>query len=244
MFLNCAVYGSVQNINAQQEMSYDESRDEGTSRMEGELITMHETCPATKFIIVLISIGTMYTIFTAQPDFTHLNEQAQEIPTTLPNWWVSAINSVGLQVIVVVSMAIVIGGNFLDSREVGLGGIIGGFIFLFLLAVLVGSMYISVETVLETDMPTLAMVTKIHPALGTLMAFAIYGMIYNTAIGMFYALAKRLTRDHRQHFYKVYVAIVLVGFVLYPARTTTEENPCLISSTGPSRPSSGSGTGC
>ncbi|HAT6571853.1 TPA: hypothetical protein JAJ82_001466, partial [Corynebacterium striatum] len=50
--------------------------------------------------------------------------------------------------------------------------------------------------------------------LGTLMAFAIYGMIYNTAIGMFYALAKRLTRDHRQHFYKVYVAIVLVGFVL------------------------------
>ncbi|MBG9325497.1 hypothetical protein [Corynebacterium belfantii] len=168
----------------------------------------------TPFIIVLISIGTMYTIFTAQPDFTHLNEQAQEIPTTLPNWWVSAINSVGLQVIVVVSMAIVIGGNFLDSREVGLGGVIGGFIFLFLLAVLVGSMYISVETVLETDMPTLAMVTKIHPALGTLMAFAIYGMIYNTAIGMFYALAKRLTRGHRQHFYKVYVAIVLVGFVL------------------------------
>lgn len=152
----------------------------------------------TPFIIVLISIGTMYTIFTAQPDFAHLNEQAQEIPTTLPNWWVSAINSVGLQVIVVVSMAIVI----------------GGFIFLFLLAVLVGSMYISVETVLETDMPTLAMVTKIHPALGTLMAFAIYGMIYNTAIGMFYALAKRLTRGHRQHFYKVYVAIVLVGFVL------------------------------
>lgn len=118
------------------------------------------------------------------------------------------------KVIVVVSMAIVIGGNFLDSREVGLGGVIGGFIFLFLLAVLVGSMYISVETVLETDMPTLAMVTKIHPALGTLMAFAIYGMIYNTAIGMFYALAKRLTRGHRQHFYKVYVAIVLVGFVL------------------------------
>ena len=32
--------------------------------------------------------------------------------------------------------------------------------------------------------------------------------------------------------------------ILYPARTTTEENPCLISSTGQSRPSSGSGTGC
>ena len=47
------------NINAQHEMSYDESRDEGTSRMEGELITMHETCPATKFIIAGFSQGAV-----------------------------------------------------------------------------------------------------------------------------------------------------------------------------------------
>ncbi|MCF4006075.1 hypothetical protein L1O03_02630 [Corynebacterium uropygiale] len=168
----------------------------------------------TPFIIVLITLGTLWTIFHAHPDFSTLNEQAQAIPTTLPNWWVSAINSVGLQVIVVVSMAIVIGGNFLDSREVGVGGIVGGFIFLFLLAVLVGSMYLSVDTVMETEMPTLAMITKIHPALGVIMSFAIYGMIYNTAIGMFYALAKRLTRGRRERFYPVYVITVLIGFVL------------------------------
>lgn len=168
----------------------------------------------TPFIIVLITVGTLWTIFHAHPDFATLNEQAQQIPTTLPNWWVSAINSVGLQVIVVVSMAIVIGGNFLDSREVGIGGVVGGFIFLFLLAVLVGSMYLSVDTVMETEMPTLAMITKIHPGLGVVMSLAIYGMIYNTAIGMFYALAKRLTRGRRERFYPVYVMTVLVGFVL------------------------------
>ena len=39
-------------------------------------------------------------------------------------------------------------------------------------------------------------------------------MIYNTAIGMFYAFAKRLTRGKPQHFYKVYVISVLIGFVL------------------------------
>lgn len=168
----------------------------------------------TPFIIVLIAIATLWTIFTAQPDFATLHEQAQEVPTTLPNWWVAAINNLGLNVIVVVSMAIVIGGNFLDSREVGLGGIVGGFVFLFLLAVLVGSMYLTVDVVLDSEMPTLAMITDIHPSLGVFMALAIYGMIYNTAIGMFYALAKRLTRGRPQYFYRVYVITVLIGFVL------------------------------
>lgn len=168
----------------------------------------------TPFIIVLIAIATLWTIFTAQPDFATLHEQAQEVPTTLPNWWVAAINNLGLNVIVVVSMAIVIGGNFLDSREVGIGGIVGGFVFLFLLAVLVGSMYLTVDVVMESEMPTLAMITDIHPSLGVFMALAIYGMIYNTAIGMFYALAKRLTRGRPQYFYRVYVITVLIGFVL------------------------------
>lgn len=168
----------------------------------------------TPFIIVLIAIATLWTIFTAQPDFATLHEQAQEVPTTLPNWWVAAINNLGLNVIVVVSMAIVIGGNFLDSREVGIGGIVGGFVFLFLLAVLVGSMYLTVDVVLDSEMPTLAMITDIHPSLGVFMALAIYGMIYNTAIGMFYALAKRLTRGRPQSFYRVYVITVLIGFVL------------------------------
>ncbi|HJD79270.1 MAG TPA: hypothetical protein K8V93_09740 [Corynebacterium pollutisoli] len=168
----------------------------------------------TPFIIVLIAIATLWTIFTAQPDFATLHEQAQEVPTTLPNWWVAAINNLGLNVIVVVSMAIVIGGNFLDSREVGIGGIVGGFVFLFLLAVLVGSMYLTVDVVMDSEMPTLAMITDIHPSLGVFMALAIYGMIYNTAIGMFYALAKRLTRGRPQYFYRVYVITVLIGFVL------------------------------
>lgn len=47
------------NINAQQEMSYDDSRNEGTSRLEGELTYMHETCPDTKFILSGFSQGAV-----------------------------------------------------------------------------------------------------------------------------------------------------------------------------------------
>ncbi|MFH6888712.1 cutinase family protein [Corynebacterium aurimucosum] len=47
------------NINAQHEMSYDDSRNEGTSRLEGELTYMHETCPDTKFILSGFSQGAV-----------------------------------------------------------------------------------------------------------------------------------------------------------------------------------------
>ena len=39
------------NINAQEEMSYDDSRNEGTAKMNEELRGMHDSCPQTKFIL-------------------------------------------------------------------------------------------------------------------------------------------------------------------------------------------------
>lgn len=47
------------NINSQEEISYDQSRQEGTSTVEGELRTMHETCPATKFVMAGFSQGAV-----------------------------------------------------------------------------------------------------------------------------------------------------------------------------------------
>ncbi|WCZ33348.1 cutinase family protein [Corynebacterium massiliense] len=49
------------NINSREEMSYDESRDEGTSKLEGELRQMHERCPGTKFILTGFSQGAVLT---------------------------------------------------------------------------------------------------------------------------------------------------------------------------------------
>ncbi|APT93397.1 carbohydrate esterase [Corynebacterium phocae] len=47
------------NINAQQEMSYDESRDEGTLRLVNELKFMGENCPQTKFVLSGFSQGAV-----------------------------------------------------------------------------------------------------------------------------------------------------------------------------------------
>ena len=101
-----------------------------------------------------------------------------------------------------------------DSRAVGIGGLIGGLLYLILLALLVFALFFEAETVNGQDMPVLSLITSIHPVLGVLMTFVIYGMVFNTAIGMFYALGKRLTRNNPKRFYPVYAGACIIGFIL------------------------------
>ena len=49
------------NINSRDEKSYDDSRNEGTSKLEGELRQVHERCPQTKFIMTGFSQGAVLT---------------------------------------------------------------------------------------------------------------------------------------------------------------------------------------
>ena len=168
----------------------------------------------TPFLIIMVLGTAIYTVITVDPNWDNIQQASTEVHTTLPNWWISAINNIAFQVIVAVSMAIVIGGSFMDTREAGIGGAIGGAVFLSLLLLLVMSMYFTVETTKDADMPMLALMISLHPALGHIMTVVLYGMVFNTAIGMFYALAKRLTRNSPEKFFRVYVAACLIGFVL------------------------------
>ncbi|AKK09880.1 cutinase family protein [Corynebacterium testudinoris] len=47
------------NINAQNEMSYDDSRQEGLAKLEEELVLTHSECPLTDFIMVGFSQGAV-----------------------------------------------------------------------------------------------------------------------------------------------------------------------------------------
>ncbi|SES05934.1 YkvI family membrane protein [Corynebacterium cystitidis] len=168
----------------------------------------------TPFIFVFILIATGWAIANASPDITALNVASQEVSTTLPNWWVAALNYTGFNVITATSMAIVIGGSFLDTKVAGWGGLFGGLIYLALLLLLAVSLFFEVELVNGDDLPALTLINQINPALGVAMAVVIYGMIFNTAISMFYALGKRLTKGRPKRFYPVFVVACLVGFIL------------------------------
>ncbi|HJG42974.1 YkvI family membrane protein [Corynebacterium phoceense] len=169
----------------------------------------------TPFIILFVLGTTIYTIVTHDIDLSAMNDYASaNVESPLPSWWISSLNYTGLTVMTAVSMSIVIGGNFLDNRAVGLGGALGGVVFYVMMTLLVVALYITAPQVMHADMPVLELINGINPALGYFMTFVIYGMVFNTAIGMFYALGKRLTRNNPKRFYPVYAASCIIGFGL------------------------------
>ncbi|OFP66382.1 hypothetical protein HMPREF2978_05035 [Corynebacterium sp. HMSC074C01] len=169
----------------------------------------------TPFIIIFVVLATGYTIIVTDVDWSSANDFAvSNVESPLSNWWLAALNYTGLNVMCAVSMSIVIGGNILDNRAVGIGGLIGGFFYLLLLALLVVSLYMVAPEVYKQDLPVLTLINHVNPALGYFMTFIIYGMVFNTAIGMFYAMGKRLTRKKPKLFYPVYAGACVVGFIL------------------------------
>ena len=168
----------------------------------------------TPFIIVFLVGAAIYSIINADGTLAELEPATAGLLTTLPNWWVSALNYVGFSLMVAVSMAIVIGGTQINPREAGVGGLLGGAIFGGLLIIVSVALFYSVEAVGGDDMPMLTIVDRVNPTLGVAMAVVVYGMIFNTAIGMFYALGKRLTRNRKDRFRPVFLGSVAVGLAL------------------------------
>lgn len=168
----------------------------------------------TPFLLAFVIFGCTYTLVTADLDWNSINLAADQVETTLPNWWIAALNYTGLNVMCVVSMALVIGGNYLDTRAAGLGGLMGGIGYLVMLMLLATALMVKIDTVSGEDMPMLTLITDINSTLGLIMSIVIFGMIFATALGMFYALGKRLSRGREDKYRIIFIATCLVGFVL------------------------------
>ncbi len=169
----------------------------------------------TPFIIVFITIACVYTIVSGDlSSLERLDAASEEVSTTLPNWFVAGVNYTSFNLLVAVSMAVVIGGNMFNPRVAGRGGLLGGLIYSGLLLISAVTLFLTVESVGADDMPMLTIINQLNPVLGQVMAVVVYGMIFNTALGMFYALGRRLTARRPERFRPVYALTVLVGFVL------------------------------
>ncbi len=168
----------------------------------------------TPFLLGFVILGCGWTLINGQPDWDALNAAAANVDSSLPNWWISALNYTGLNVMCVVSMALVIGGNQLDTRAAGLGGLFGGLGYLVMLMLLALALLVKIETVEGQDLPLLSLITDINPTLGLIMSLVIFGMIFATSLGMFFALGKRLSRGREDRFRLIFISACLIGFVL------------------------------
>ncbi|MHC1671861.1 hypothetical protein ACODUM_03280 [Stenotrophomonas maltophilia] len=164
-------------------------------------------------VIMLIGISVA-TIAGSDYQVANLERAASKLQTPLPNWWVAALGYVGLCTISAVSMTIVIGGNLLDSRHAGYVGILGGLTHAILLVMAVLALYCGIELVAGEPLPMLSLATHVSPILGLTMSITIFIMSISSALAMFYALGKRLTRHRPARFLPVYSGVVSAGFAI------------------------------
>lgn len=166
----------------------------------------------TPFLIIAVLIGFVYTLFNMPDDLGALSDIAQGENSPVSPWWLSALNYNGLALLLGVSMSLVIGGNHASMRDAGRGGLFGGILYTILLALIAFTLLMNIEIVSGDDVPMLTLFDSMHPVMAYPMVLVIFAMIYNTAIGMFYALGKRVTSSRPSWYTPVFLTVCLVGF--------------------------------
>ncbi|MFB4474002.1 hypothetical protein ACDI16_13870 [Oceanobacillus caeni] len=168
----------------------------------------------TPFLFLIIIVCAVYCIFTMDTSFFALDSIAKNHPTNLPNWFISVINYVSFNIAVGASMAFVIGGAEQNEKTATLGGLFGGLGIGILIVLSNLSIFSKIKNVAGYEMPLLEIVNNISPVLGFFMSIVLFGMIYNTAISMFFAFGARFTEMETPKFKVFLTIIVLVGFCL------------------------------
>ena len=105
---------------------------------------------------------------------------AQGAESPISPWWLSALNYTGLALLLGLSMALVIGGANTKPREAGVGGLMGGFIYLTMLMMATFVLLANFDVVGDSSVPMLSLIDHINHPLSYVMVVIIFIMIYNT----------------------------------------------------------------
>ncbi|WP_151549918.1 MULTISPECIES: YkvI family membrane protein [Corynebacterium] len=168
----------------------------------------------TPAMIIAVIIAFTYMMFNLPDDLSSLNDVAVQAESPISPWWLSAINYAGLVEIMAISMVLVIGGSYLDPRESSLGGLVGGIAYTVLLVMISVTLFLGADKVEGSSVPNLTLFEEIHPVMAIIAVFIVYAMIYNSAIGMFYALGRRLSAGKQSKFRLYFIITTLVGYAI------------------------------
>lgn len=168
----------------------------------------------TPFLIMAIVIVSIYAIAMIELPFSELDAIAKQSSSALPHWALSAVNYVSFNIAVGAAMALVMGGAEKDERIAKMGGLLGGLGLGVLILLSYFAILSKVDVVASYEMPMLQLVNMISPVLGFLMAIVLFGMIFNTAVSMFYAFTARFVEMQTKKANAFVFVTVMVAFGL------------------------------
>ncbi|QEY24719.1 YkvI family membrane protein [Neisseria animalis] len=168
----------------------------------------------TPIIIIMIIPIAAYTFIGKSYDFDYLDTVSRSIPTALPNIGVSVLNYFALCVMTGISMAFVLGGSVMRIGVAQKGGALGGALVGLISAVAALVLFANVGKVMHADIPMLTLAQEINPMFALAYAVVIFGLIFNTAFSLYYALAKRFAGGNIPKERTYMIVLVAIGFGL------------------------------
>ncbi|WP_270238460.1 hypothetical protein [Rothia kristinae] len=165
-------------------------------------------------IILAVLVAFIWSLAHVPGDLGALSQLGRTQESPVHPWWVSALNYTGMNLMVGVSMSLVIGGAEPSPKEAGWGGLIGGLIFTALLLMNATTLFFTLDEVGDVQVPVLKVFDHISPVFSTVMVWIIFLMVYNTAIGMFYALGRRLTAAYPRRYPWVFLTVCAIGYAV------------------------------
>jgi len=165
-------------------------------------------------LLILTIIIAAITLFSNNINFFELNQVATEMPSSLPNWFISSLNYVSVNFTTGASTAFLIGGAEKDPKVARKGGLLGGIITGLLIVIINLTLFTVVDQAGGYDLPMLEMATLIHPIVGFIMSIFLFLAIWNTAMSVFYTFTLRFV-DSKNSSFKWWLALtVTIGFFL------------------------------
>ena len=167
----------------------------------------------TPFLVLALILICVYSLITMDRTFDELASIAESVPSTLPHWLVSAINYVSFNIAVGAAMALVMGGAEKDERIAKWGGFVGGAGVGVLIMISHLAIFSQIDTVGGYALPLLKIIDGISPWLATAMSLVLFGMIFSTGAGMFYAFVARFVEMRTPAANRFSIATLVLGFI-------------------------------
>ena len=169
----------------------------------------------TPFLLLSIIVVAIYSLITMDQSFAEMNPIALDHPNSFPNWFIATMNYASFNIAVGAGMSIVMGGAEKNPRVASIGGFIGGLGIGVLILLAHLAIFSKVDIVASYELPLLKIFDDISPVLSTIMAFVLFGMIFNTGVGMFYGFVARFFDiENKRKTFPVIIITCSLGFIL------------------------------
>jgi len=163
-----------------------------------KLITI--ICCVTPLMVLLVVIVAS-TAFPGMTDSAGAMERAAlKLPAASNHWFLASVLYVSFNIVAGAPFLIIMGSRATSRRVALRGGMLGGILLGLLMLLLAASFYVRASEIAEVPLPSLYLAMRASPVFGFLMAFVIFASILNTAVGVLYSFAARLSETSPSRF--------------------------------------------